>query len=62
MGLEFNGNISGSLEITGPVIITALDPLPTGEAGMLAVSSSDGGLTDKLYFHNGVIWREVSFV
>ena len=61
MGLQFNGNISGSLEITGPAIITSLDSFPSGSTGMLAVSSSDGGVTHKLYFYNGVTWMEVAF-
>jgi hypothetical protein len=62
MGLQFNGNISGSLEITGPAIITTLDQIPSGSTGMLAVSSSDGGITHKLYFHNGDVWMEVAFI
>ena len=61
MALQFNGNISGSLEITGPAIITSLDSVPSGSTGMLAVSSSDGGFTHKLYFYNGVAWMEVAF-
>lgn len=36
-------------------------PLPTGEAGMMAVSGSGGGPFG-LHFHNGSTWLEISFV
>ena len=51
---------SGSLSISGVAKLVSQNPLPTGEAGMLAVSSSASN--QKLYFHDGSSWREVSLV
>ena len=59
------GNIkfrsSGSISyIYEAMDLDAQHPLPTGTAGMLAVSAS--GANEKLYFHDGSAWREVSLV
>jgi len=51
---------SGSLSISGVAKLVSQNPLPTGEPGMLAVSSSASN--EKLYFHDGSSWREVSLV
>lgn len=55
-------NVSGSTAITGAVSITetlqlsALDPLPAGADGQLAVSASN------LYFFSGSNWNQIAFV
>ncbi len=62
-GLTISGSLitSGSATITGSVNISsvmklqALDPLPAGGLGELAVSSSN-----ELYFHNGTNWNLIS--
>jgi hypothetical protein len=50
-----------SIFLNEAITLDAQDPLPTGQAGMLAVSSSIGGIS-YLYFHNGILWQEVAFV
>lgn len=53
--------ISGSvIELNRVAKLASQHPLPTGEGGMLAVSSSASN--EKLYFHDGSTWREVSLL
>ena len=61
--------VQNSVTVTNNVTIgniLQLEPVValfvTPEAGMMQVSSSDGGATYGIYFYNGTIWREVSFV
>lgn len=50
-----------SIFLNEAITLDAQDPLPNGQAGMLAVSASIAGIS-YLYFHNGTIWQEVAFV
>jgi len=55
------GNVSGSsFHISETATLVSQNPLPTGVAGMLAVSASASN--EKLYFYDGSSWREVSLV
>lgn len=55
------GNVSGSsFHISETATLVSQNPLPTGVAGMLAVSASASN--EKLYFYDGSGWREVSLV
>lgn len=53
--------VTGSLGVYGPVYVggvlqlTELNPLPSGSAGMLAISSSGVGMS--LFFHDGQDWQ-----
>jgi hypothetical protein len=49
-------NINGTANITQTLKLSGLDPLPTGETGMLAVSQS------LLWFYDATQWRQVSLV
>lgn len=53
-------NVTQSISNKNSLQLVSQDPLPTGVAGMMAVSSS--GATEKLYFYNGSAWQEVTFV
>jgi hypothetical protein len=50
-----------SIFLNEAITLDAQNPLPSGQAGMLAVSSSIAGIS-YLYFHNGTIWQQVAFV
>jgi hypothetical protein len=58
--MSFDSTLGGLLQITGSTYISnvmrlsPLDPLPTGQLGMLAVSSSF-----HLFFYNGGSWVQV---
>jgi hypothetical protein len=54
--------ISGSISASAVLTLQSQDPLPSDITitGSIAVSSS--GATEKLYFHDGSAWKEVSFV
>jgi len=54
--------ISGSISASAVLTLQSQDPLPSDVTitGSIAVSSS--GATEKLYFHDGSAWKEVSFV
>jgi len=67
--LLVDGDISASGDVTASnaylsnlLTLQSIDPLPTTPSvtGSIAVSSS--GATEKLYFHDGSAWKEVSFV
>ena len=67
--LSVSGNISASGDVTASnaylsnlLTLQSIDPLPTipSVTGSIAISSS--GATEKLYFHDGSAWKEVSFV
>jgi hypothetical protein len=55
--VEFKRNveITGSVNVTSKLNLTAQNPLPSGVLGDLAVSSSNA-----LYFHNGTSWNLIS--
>jgi len=55
-----NLHATGSVHFKSTLKLESLDSLPTGDAGMLAVSSS--GANEKLYFYDGSTWREVSLL
>ena len=56
-------DVSGSMSVNESLTIGTVaklepqDPLPSGELGMLAVSSSAF-----LYFHNGAQWQVVTMI
>jgi hypothetical protein len=58
--MSFDSTLGGLLQVSGSVYIsnvmklTPLDPLPIGQLGMLAVSSSS-----HLFFYNGAVWSQI---
>jgi hypothetical protein len=51
--------VSSSVDIGDTLKLKSWNPLPAGELGMLAVSSSIAGIGG-LYFHNGTFWQSVN--
>ena len=51
--------VSSSVDIGDTLKLKSWNPLPAGELGMLAVSSSIAGIGG-LYFHNGTLWQSVN--
>jgi hypothetical protein len=50
--------VSASVDIGDTLKLKSWNPLPAGELGMLAVSSSAAGVGG-LYFYNGTVWQSV---
>ena len=58
--LNISGSVSSSyVHITDVLSLDAVNPLPTGSVGMLAISAS--GAVYNLYYHNGSDWSTISY-